>query len=349
MAQPVPAHSRNQVNAAGVTLIDPKASWEAASRARQLVNAWRAAHSVPLNALQMNLRKHVAAFGDDALLAQRLKRMSSIEAKLRRTPRMRLARMQDIGGCRAVLPSGDDVREVARAFERSRSNHRLLRQSDYLTAPRRSGYRGVHLIYGYHSRSARNAVYNGMQIEIQLRSRLQHAWATAVETAGIFSGQALKSSEGERGWLEFFALMGTEIAFTEGLPAVPETPSDRKTLRRELRRAAAEIDAVARLRAYGGMLQVLEGDVRNGDAAYFHIQLELLGDDSARVRWNEYAEREREEAIRAYEEVESANRHFPGAETALVRVSSVETLRRAYPNYFAETRAFVDEVTKAIG
>ncbi len=348
MAQPVPKYSRSQVNAAGTTLIDSAALREAVSRARQIVNNWRASHSVPLNALQMNLRTHVAAFGDDALVAQRLKRMSSIEAKLRRYPRMQLARMQDIGGGRAVLPSADDVWEVVRAFERSRSNHQFLRQSDYLTAPRESGYRGVHLIYGYHSTSAQNAVYNQMRIEIQLRSRLQHAWATAVETAGIFSGQALKSSEGEQGWLEFFALMGTEIAFSEGLPPVPGTPSDREVLRHELRRAATEIDAIARLRAYGDTLQVLEGDVRNGQAAYFHIQLELLGDDSARVRWNEYAEREREEAIRAYEEVESANRHFPGAETVLVRVSSVDALRRAYPSYFADTHAFVEEVMKAI-
>ena len=348
MAWTVPEHSRNRVNAAGATLIDQSASLEERERARQVVNNWRAAHSFPLNTLQVNLRRYVSDYGDEALVAQRLKRLSSIEEKLRRFDRMRLSRMQDIGGCRAVLPSVADVRDVVSTFEKSRARHELLRRSDYLAEPRESGYRGVHLIYAYRSGSEQNAVYGGMQVEIQLRSRLQHAWATAVETVGIFSGEALKSSEGNKRWLDFFALMGTEIAFTEELPPVPGTPTDRGALRRKLRRAAERLDAIVKLRAYGGMLRVLEGDVRNGKAAYFHIQLELQSDDRARVRWNEYAESEREVAIRAYEEVESANRHFPGAETVLVRVSSVEALRRAYPNYFADTRVFVAELEKAI-
>ena len=73
------------------------------------------------------------------------------------------------------------------------------------------------------------------------------------------------------------------------------------------------------------------------------------GDGSAYVRTNEYSKDEREEAIRAYEEVERAIRHFPGAETVLVRVGSVDTLRRAYPNCFADTSAFVAELRKVIG
>ena len=71
-------------------------------------------------------------------------------------------------------------------------------------------------------------------------------------------------------------------------------------------------------------------------------------DGTARVRWNEYARDEREEAIRAFEEVEAAIEHFPGAETVLVRVASVDALRTAYPSYFADTRAFVAELEKAI-
>ena len=69
------------------------------------------------------------------------------------------------------------------------------------------------------------------------------------------------------------------------------------------------------------------------------------------MRWNEYGGDEREEAIRAFEEVEAAIEHFPGvpgAETVLVRVASADALRSAYPSYFADTRAFVAELEKAI-
>ena len=349
MTWAIPGHSRSQVNAAGAALISPSSSPETVRRAQGIVNNWRASHSVPLNAVRANLRNHVAGFGDEALIAQRLKRLSSIEAKLRRSHHMQLARMQDVGGCRAVLPSIAGIREVVRKFERSRTSHELRRRYDYLAQPRASGYRGVHLVYGYRTRYERNAVYNGMQIEIQLRSRLQHAWATAVETVDTFSGQALKSSEGSEDWLRFFALMGTEIAFTEELPPVPGTPDARETLRRELVRSATELDAVARLEAYGRALKILEGDVRNDRAAYFHIYLERLDEHSAHVHWNEYSEEEQEEAICAYEEVERAIRHFPGGETVLVRVSSVDALQRAYPNYFADTSVFVAELRRAIG
>ena len=70
---------------------------------------------------------------------------------------------------------------------------------------------------------------------------------------------------------------------------------------------------------------------------------------SPRVRWNEYAEHERDEAILAFEEVEAAIEHFPGADTVLVRVASVDALRDAYPSYFADTRVFVDQLKCAMG
>ena len=166
MAWTAPEYSRSQVNDAGVTLVDSSASRQAKSRARTIVNNWRASQGFPLNALQMNLRNTVAAFGDAALVAQRLKRLSSIEAKLRRSHHMQLARMHDIGGCRAVLPSADDVLDIVRKYDKSRAMHEPLRRYDYLTSPRDSGYRGVHLVYGYRTRSNAHAAYRGMRIEI---------------------------------------------------------------------------------------------------------------------------------------------------------------------------------------
>ena len=348
MTWTAPEYSRTQVSAAGATLIDPSSSLNDLRHAREFVNNWRAAHSLPLDRVRMELEERLAPLGEEALVAQRLKRRSSIDAKLRRFHNMNLARMQDVGGCRAVLPSVDAVRRIARGYADRPSRHRVAHTDDYLTSPRASGYRGIHLVSRFQPGDESEAVYAGMRIEIQLRSRLQHAWAAAVETVGTFSGQALKSSEGDEGWLRFFALMGSEIAFSEGCPLVPDTAESRDLLRRELAAAAAALDAVARLEGYRQALKVLEGHVRNGRAEYFHIVAESWPDGTARVRWNEYASDEREEAIRAFEEVEAAIVHFPGAETVLVRVASVDALRSAYPSYFADTRAFVAELEKAI-
>ena len=344
--------SRSRVDRAGTTLVNDAASPEERREALAVVSDWRALHGTPLNDIEAHLRSHVVPFETSlaeelAFVAQRLKRLPSIEAKLRRSRTMRLSRMQDVAGCRAVLPSAADLLAANSDIEASFAPHELLRRYDYLAQPSTSGYRGTHLVYAYRPEDESHAIYSGLGVEVQLRSRLQHSWATAVETVGAFSGQALKSSEGSDRWLRFFALMGTVLAKLEDLPPVPKTPTSASALRRELAQAATELDAVARLDAYSRMLRILEGHVRNGQARYFHIYLEVLP-DSARLRWNEYAPDERAEAIRAYEEVESAIQRFPGAETVLVAVDSVAALRRAYPNYFADTRMFAAELKKAI-
>ena len=57
-------------------------------------------------------------------------------------------------------------------------------------------------------------------IELQIRTRLQHAWATAVETMGIFIDHSLKSSQGPQDWLDFFSLVGNAFAYIEGSPTL---------------------------------------------------------------------------------------------------------------------------------
>ncbi|WP_457767666.1 RelA/SpoT domain-containing protein [Cyanobium sp. ULC082] len=70
--------------------------------------------------------------------------------------------------------------------------HKLLRVDNYQAEPKPSGYRGIHLIYRY--RSNKSETYNGLLLEVQIRSPLQHAWATAVETVGTFLKQSLKGT-----------------------------------------------------------------------------------------------------------------------------------------------------------
>jgi len=73
-----------------------------------------------------------------------------------------------------------------------------------------------------------------MCIEIQIRTLLQHAWATAVETVGTFINMPLKSSLGDEGWLRFFALMGSAMAIAEGKSTVPGTSENIQELRNEV-------------------------------------------------------------------------------------------------------------------
>src|SRR5439155_14406089 len=96
--------------------------------------------------------------------------------------------MQDICGSRAVVRSARRVQELVRLYKESRDlRHERVDEDDYIEKPKGSGYRSVHLIYRY--TSDRSKTYNGLKIEMQFRSALQHAWATAVETVDTFQGR----------------------------------------------------------------------------------------------------------------------------------------------------------------
>src|SRR5699024_10065236 len=137
----------------------------------------------------------------NSIVVQRLKRTPSIVGKLKRIQGMKLHRMQDISGCRSVVENVNKVRALRNSIVNSRTRHKLHREDDYISTPKPSGYRGVHLVYKY---NGQKPAYQDYFVEIQLRSRVQHAWATAVEVVEHFTKQALKASQGNRDWLDFF-------------------------------------------------------------------------------------------------------------------------------------------------
>jgi (p)ppGpp synthase/HD superfamily hydrolase len=202
--------TRKDVDAAGAALTAESSAQIDLEAVLGVIDNWRACHAFPLNTFQMYLRSKTKQVDKQGIVAQRIKRLRAIELKLRLMPRLRLSQMQDIGGCRAVVRSVGAVVALHGLYRESQIKHRYLHHDDYIQTPRASGYRGVHLIYRYYS--DKNPAYNGLKIEMQLRTRLQHAWATAVETVGAFKDQPLKSGLGDEQWLRFFALMGSILA-----------------------------------------------------------------------------------------------------------------------------------------
>ena len=159
----VPGYSRGRVNRAGWALARTDSTAPKVREDLRVLNNWRTAHSFPLNELHHRLRTLAAPIGSDTIISQRLKTTPSTLAKLRRFPRMQLARMQDMGGCRAALDTVAQVRELHEVHRRAGWEHRLVRDVDYIDRPKPSGYRGVHLVYRY--RGDGNSPFNGILIE----------------------------------------------------------------------------------------------------------------------------------------------------------------------------------------
>jgi len=89
----------------------------------------------------------------------------------------------------------------------------------------------------------------GLLLELQLRTRLQHTWATAVETMGTFRGEALKSRQGSKEWLEFFALISSAFAHVEKTPLLPQYASlTAKETFREVARTENNLQVLEHIR-----------------------------------------------------------------------------------------------------
>ena len=126
-----PIYSKKEINNAGQLLRNPGITSAERSRALSIVDNWRAAHAYPLHVLYMNLRRRAESKAN-VLVVERLKRLDSIVKKLEIEKGMQLYRMQDLGGCRMVLPTLQDVYKYSDNLERSRIRHELKKTNDYI-------------------------------------------------------------------------------------------------------------------------------------------------------------------------------------------------------------------------
>lgn len=202
--------SNSRVDRAGLVLrahvtgASPAPTTDQLHDAARTVEAFRAAHRVPMLTARVGLQSCITtegyAIGSDVEITQRLKRRDTVWDKLRREPTMKLSRMQDIGGCRAVLPSLEAVARVLRRFTANslRRNGSADRVLDYVEHPRDSGYRAVHI----HTR------YSGRRVEVQLRTPWQHRWARLVEDLTSRTGIDYKSGEGHHDLHQLLRALG---------------------------------------------------------------------------------------------------------------------------------------------
>lgn len=239
----VPSYTKGEVNRAGAHLA---ARLEAAAerrldelseppdlRARAVIEWWVDEHLEPMGEVQRvvsELAPTVDVDGTElALVTARPKRVATILGKLRREPG-KLSQMVDLGGIRAVVETMDDVDDLA---ERIAAELHVTRRKDWARAPRRSGYRALHLYVRHADRN----------LEVQLRTWGQDAWANVVEQEGYLSGLDYKSGGGHPEVLEFLRVMADFNAVIE----LGETHPD---VVRRFERTLSTARPLLRLRAF---------------------------------------------------------------------------------------------------
>lgn len=340
---PVPCVSKKKIDKAGAILAQDNRQHEEFEWAWELAGQWRACHAYPINTFQANLRTKLKNYKEEPIAAQRLKRMPTIIDKLKRYPAMKLSTMQDIGGLRAILRDVKDVYGLTKEFEdSSRLAHELIDKKDYIQNPRNEdGYRSVHLVYKYKNR--RVVGYDGLKLELQIRSKLQHMWATAVETMGTFLGQALKSRQGDQEWLDFFALVSSAFAHIENTPPIPRFSNlSKEDTFKAVAEAEKELKALLKMRGFSVAVDSIIK--KNGSGKGWAFHLIILNSLKRTVQIKAYDRVHFKQAVIDYGKVEEEAASGGMIEPVLVSAGPISNLRRAYPNFFLDIEDFSKKI-----
>lgn len=298
-----------------------------------VIDEWRAAHRAVLNTFNSMLRHRTR--DKRITVAQRHKRKRTIFDKLHRFPKMHLSRMDDVAGCRLIFRTIKDLYEFRTNLHRARFNHHLrneIDRYDYIKQPKATGYRGIHDVYEYDVKSEVGKRLAGLYVEIQYRTLVQHAWATAVEVVGFITESQPKFQQGDKRYEEEMALASEILARAYENRNGPFPNLENKDL----------VDKFLEIDKELGLLQTLRGL----NAADKHITENrntiLIFSGKSDLEIKTY--RDAPEAIRALFELE---KQFPDRDIVLVRADTGDEIRLAFTNYFSDAKEFIRMIENA--
>lgn len=112
-------------------------------------------------------------------MSSRIKRTDSIIKKLMKKERhvdfqTAVDTLNDIAGIRVVCYFCDDIYRIAEALRQQR-DIRIIKEKDYVKAPKKSGYQSIHLIVSIPV--TYNDTTEEIRVEIQIRSFAMDYWA----------------------------------------------------------------------------------------------------------------------------------------------------------------------------
>jgi hypothetical protein len=242
---------------------------------------------------------------------------------------MQLSRMDDVAGCRLIFKNVKDLNSFRDKFLRAHFRHKRrndLEKYDYIKHPKDTGYRGIHDVYEYDVNSMEGKRLAGLYVEIQYRTLVQHAWATAVEVIGFITESQPKFRKGDNRYEHAMALASEILArahenMTGPFSNVPD---------RDLVAGFLSLDKEL------GLLKALRGLNAANKAVSGKRNAILIFGDTGNLEIRTF--RDAPDALQALFELE---RELPNQDIVLVRADTSDEVRLAFRNYFSDARDFI--------
>lgn len=164
---------------------------------------FREAHNIIIKLFTIELKK--VNFSKQHLIASRNKRIETIISKLCRPEKPKLDRIHDIAGTRIIfenIKSLEDYIDILENTELVNFKEKINEDKNrynYIKNPKSDGYRSIHKVFYYSSNipystlNEKSFNLENKKIELQLRTRLQHIWATTVEIYDIINKSNIKT------------------------------------------------------------------------------------------------------------------------------------------------------------
>ncbi len=323
-----PGGSKSKVNEAGARVRAGTFNYDDL----KTIEEWRASHRAVLNTFQAILRTRTK--NTKVIVAQRHKRRNTIIGKLKRYPKMQLARMDDVAGCRVIFPSLKELNEFRSKIHKARFKHKRKNDPNkynYILNPKKTGYRGIHDVYSYDVNSASGRNLKGLLVEIQYRTKVQHAWATAVEVIGFITESQPKFEEGDTRYQYAMALASEILARSyEDMRGTYANIDDSKLVKDFL-----DIDDEL------GLLKTFKGlnSVKTSINDKKNTILIFSPDGNLEIK----SYRDATEALRVLFKLEE---NLTNSDVVLVKADSSEEVRYAFKNYFTDAKDFIKYIEK---
>ena len=194
------------------------------------------------------------------------------------------------------------------------------REKNRLENPAPSGYCGIHRIYKK----------DGVCIELQIRTMLEHVWATSVESIDVLRGTAMKNGEDGAAWTEFFQLFSSLCALVERKPALSmHDGMDSISLMSRIEKLEQSDKIISKIQNYAKTHKV-QNELSKYPNAYY-VQIERKEDGVTIITG--YTE---EQVGKAYAEYEENERGTTDSNKVLVSVNNIKKISEIYPNYFTQ-------------
>lgn len=314
-----------------------KANQELTIEEYKMLLEWRNSFSASLDYYYERVQKKVDKENSVAF-AKRLKRIASIKIKLKRFSSMRLSTIQDIGGMRVILKDKQTLEAAFTSIRNAQTKNVLKRLDNYHHTPKEDGYRGVHLVYQSNDTK---------MIEIQLRTYLEHIWATAVEVYGTLQTVSFKTGEGDNDWKDFFKLLSSYFAISEKCSPLNEHEKmSEKKLKSKLKKMISKLKVIERLNAATNSIEVIVNKRNQGrPGKYALLELDY---EKGQTKIDIFTKGSVSEAIKEYTQKEFSFAENDKRNIVFVNIESIENIQASYPNYFLDTKKLLEILSKIV-